>query len=115
MPSALWKDFRKAKKEHRCCECRGIISINESYNRYRGIWDGEPGHFKECLDCSYLRDEINANIQDYEERVYFTGLGEYVCEMQDKSFALKYLNIIKRRKSNSKTDWLERIINNSED
>jgi len=53
----------KARKEHRCCECRGVIQVGEIYERYTGIWD-EPDTFKTCPDCVALRDEISTETKN---------------------------------------------------
>lgn len=53
-PSAFWETTRKARKRHKCSECRGWIEIGEAYAYIRGIWDGEASSFKQCSDCVAL-------------------------------------------------------------
>lgn len=53
-PSAMWDSRPKAKKRHKCCECRGWIEAGETYWRVRGVWDGEPHTFAMCTDCEAL-------------------------------------------------------------
>lgn len=53
-PSAFWDSRPKAKKRHKCCECRGWIEPGEVYWRVRGVWDGAPQTFAMCADCEGL-------------------------------------------------------------
>lgn len=52
---------RRARKEHRCYECREFISPGTRYQYVSGIWDGEPGSFKSCLSCAEIRDHFACN------------------------------------------------------
>ena len=53
-PSASWESRPKAKKRHKCSECRGWIEPGEVYWNVRGIWDGGPSTYKVCADCDAL-------------------------------------------------------------
>lgn len=53
-PSAMWESRPKAKKRHKCSECRGWIEPGEVYWRVRGIWDGDARTFAMCADCDGL-------------------------------------------------------------
>lgn len=46
---------RKARKVHKCYECRGTINPGDSYERTAGKWDGEFTEFKTCELCAELR------------------------------------------------------------
>jgi len=51
--------YPKARKDHRCCECRQTIKKGEEYERFSGLWeDGGWGVFKTCLPCSRMRDDL---------------------------------------------------------
>lgn len=54
-PSVSWETRPKAKKQHRCCECRGWIEPGEVYWRVRGVWDGEAQTFSMCTDCEDIK------------------------------------------------------------
>ncbi len=41
---------RKARKEHKCCECYNPINKGDVYQYSSGVWD-EPQSFKQCLGC----------------------------------------------------------------
>lgn len=47
-----------ARKEHRCCECGGIIKVGERYERVEGLWDDVWATFKTCLPCVRIRNEF---------------------------------------------------------
>lgn len=49
--------MRRAKREHRCCECMGTIGVGERYEHTRGLWDGPPWiTYKVCDPCREIRD-----------------------------------------------------------
>jgi hypothetical protein len=54
-PEAFRRIERRARKMHRCCECKGLIRPGERYEYCSGVWDGEGASFKTCLDCSEIR------------------------------------------------------------
>jgi hypothetical protein len=45
----------KARKAHKCGECGKTISIGESYEKCRGLYDGLWYNHKTCDDCLSLR------------------------------------------------------------
>lgn len=57
-PSCHTQVIRRARKEHKCCECKRVIGPRESYTPESGIWDGEPMRFKTCMDCMSVRDAL---------------------------------------------------------
>ena len=54
-PEAFNQNTRKARKLHRCGECRGPIRSGDSYEYVSGIWEGDFCTFKTCLQCVELR------------------------------------------------------------
>lgn len=44
----------RARKAHRCCECRVVIEPGTTYTRTSGIWDGRPYSHPYCPPCSEL-------------------------------------------------------------
>jgi hypothetical protein len=56
-PECMVVKTRKARREHRCCECHGVIRAGEDYNFVSGIWDGEAMDFKRCPTCAALASE----------------------------------------------------------
>lgn len=52
-----------ARREHTCCECRGVIRAGETYRSLWGVWEGEAHTYKTCLDClnleGWMRDDYD--------------------------------------------------------
>ena len=45
-------EIRKARKEHRCDECRGTIRVGERYRHVWGVWpDGVQKTHRACRQC----------------------------------------------------------------
>lgn len=57
-PSCFVQIIRKARKPHKCYECRKEILKGVLYEYSSGIWDGRPDDFKVCMDCVNLRKQI---------------------------------------------------------
>ncbi len=76
-PPKCWRrSTPRARKAHRCCECRGIIPVGEVYHVFSGIWD-DPATFKTCIVCETIR----AGMQDRtNECVGFGLLLEFLLE-----------------------------------
>ena len=72
-PECMTTVWRKARKEHRCCECYRTIEKGEKYQYISGIWDGAPSSFKTCRQCAQIRD-------DYGCCAYFGDLREYIWD-----------------------------------
>ena len=51
---------RKTKRPHVCCECNEVISPGEQYERISGLWEGEWSHFKTCMGCRAIRNDLCA-------------------------------------------------------
>ena len=77
---------RKARKQHKCEECRGTIAVGEVYNYHHGVLDGTGVSYKVCTDCETLRDDINKawDVAGTDEQVPFTALYESVFEAHDR-------------------------------
>ena len=68
---------RKAKKEHKCGECRRTISPKEKYISISGKWDGEVNTHKICSHCEiatkllmrecggYLFNQVRDDLQEH--------------------------------------------------
>lgn len=80
MPAAFGQKQRKARKEHKCCECGSLIKAGEVYMYSHGVWDGSGSSFKQCLDCSEVSNAAAASVEDPEEGPPFTGLREWLQE-----------------------------------
>ena len=56
-PSLHVVEMRKARKEHKCCECHKPIRKGETYERVTGIWDSKFDHFETCAICKKIRED----------------------------------------------------------
>lgn len=81
MPTAFKQKNRKARKQHKCCECHHEINIGEHYEYSSGIWDGEPSSYKTCASCVEVRD-IYVSLPENETCCF----GELACEISDSYF-----------------------------
>ena len=45
----------KARKDHKCCECRRVIPKGTQYERSSGKYDGDIYSEATCLDCADIR------------------------------------------------------------
>lgn len=72
LPSYYDERWHKARKDHRCCECRRPIHPGEQYQYIIGVWDGEFSTFKTCEQCVGVRESLN--------KVWCAPLGELRLE-----------------------------------
>lgn len=56
----------KARKPHRCCECRREIAIGETYSLENGNWEGSWQKFRTCVDCLSIRNAFFCGGYEYE-------------------------------------------------
>lgn len=108
MPSCFSTKVRKAKKTHKCCECRQQINPGDEYRYSSGIWDSEPESFKQCLTCAAIMDvalHINQE-KDYwpESGPGFGDLVGWVIEELDS-----YPDQISRFEFNGNPTWLKQM------
>lgn len=84
-PSASWESCPKAKKRHKCSECRGWIEPGEVYWRVRGVWDGEARTFAMCADCNELKSWAGKDSDCFCWTFgnVHTDVLDYVCESGD--------------------------------
>lgn len=93
LPECHVHEERKAAKEHRCCECRGVIKKGERYHVHSGIWEGRPERFKRCADCESFCCELGC--------VPFKGLNESVWQCNEQIQA-KWKAILSLRRPDAK-------------
>jgi hypothetical protein len=46
----------KARKEHKCCECKRVILPGEGYERSAGKSDGDMWNYATCPECLAVRE-----------------------------------------------------------
>lgn len=101
IPSCFQEITRKARKVHRCCECRGDILPGETYQYVSGIWDGEPYDFKTCSDCASLRSEAESRnrTSSIDCGPTFGNLWEFISDYEDEVSEKEFHAIINKRGS----------------
>lgn len=97
-----------ARKCHKCCECGGLISKGEKYQRITGLWEGKFETYKTCRECAGLRDEYNKGLDPYDQ----AAVGELfwdITESEIKELIVKALAILKKHHSEipKRFEWLE--------
>lgn len=55
---AAWTIEYKARKEHKCIECREVIKRGERYHRHTTIYDGSYYNSKICNTCLKIGDDL---------------------------------------------------------
>ncbi|MFL3516998.1 hypothetical protein ACJ0PQ_01920 [Citrobacter cronae] len=86
MPAVFGQEQRKARKEHKCCECGVIVKPGEHYTYSHGVWDGSGQSFKQCLDCAEVSSAAAASVDDPEDGPAFTGLREWFMGYSCREF-----------------------------
>ena len=59
--TVLAETKRKARKWHRCNECRGMIFPGQTYMDERYLFEGEVSTHKTCPCCMSVRDNLFCN------------------------------------------------------
>jgi len=73
LPQVVTVTHHVAHKEHKCCECGGIIAPLDVYERTKGQWEVNCSIFKVCVPCIEARDWL---INETEwKQVFFTVPG----------------------------------------
>ena len=99
-PSCYTHAQPRAKKEHKCCECHGMIPPGETYHRISGVWDGTAETFKRCSVCHEIAEEIDKRIErEYgrsaliEDGVSLGNLVDFVTAKEtDLELLRRYVN-----------------------
>ncbi|RFA24271.1 hypothetical protein CAI21_22320 [Alkalilimnicola ehrlichii] len=76
----LGQDKRKARKSHRCSECRRSIQPGEEYMDERFIWQGEINQHRTCRHCLVVRDWLLAECGGYLYGYVYEDIREHVHE-----------------------------------
>ena len=94
----------KARKDHQCCECLGVIRKGEQYEQISGIWDDRPMRFKTCCDCEVLRDKYNAPLH-WEDHAHLGGLTECISNSDDVEL-MRVMATTKRKRGRKVPQWI---------
>jgi hypothetical protein len=61
VPEFYNADWVRARKPHRCDDCRREIAKGERYHRISGKWDGYVRSFANCWQCEFAREVLFHN------------------------------------------------------
>lgn len=101
LPRCYTVKYPKARKQHRCCECGGIIEKGEVYELYSGIWD-EPQTFKTCSECKSEKQRVFDSIDPYVEE--YPCLGALYEDLSDWDFK-DFIRVVNNRKKRGVQIW----------
>ena len=93
----------KARKQHECCECRGVIQIGETYHKHHGLWDSWST-YKVCNECEDLRTLVDAGVHG-EDITAFGELWESVFESREPHF-IKAFMTTRRGRGAKIEEWM---------
>lgn len=68
----------KARKQHKCTECKRIIAKGEQYLCEKTLYVGTIETWKTCQDCESIRDNLFSGGYYYGEIIYM--LNEHIHE-----------------------------------
>jgi len=111
-PDFYRNQIRKARKSHRCCECRGTIQPGETYHYHSGKWDGDVETFAMCVDCNVLIADLNDG-RPFEERTTFNELLED-CSNTGDEWLSKMVGIMAKRGAKI-PDWATERLNEAKE
>lgn len=77
----------KARARHRCKECGRDIDPGETYQRTRGVWEGEAFTHKVCAHCCVLQDWLWRNCGGYVYSELVEDVAEHGSECGRRDLA----------------------------
>lgn len=100
-------DNRKARKEHRCVECRGIINVGEFYKYHHGVFDGSGFSDKLCAECHSMQEEINKG-RRMDDRICVGELCHEVFDSGEATRINRFMEIMTKRGAKIE-DWMKKV------
>lgn len=86
------EDFPKARTQHKCDECRGVIQKGEQYVYGHGIYEGYPYRYKLCAECCSMHQKINRQAKYEEDHVNIGEMESTLRDMNDATLLAEFLN-----------------------
>lgn len=111
LPKVCTSSTPRAKRNHRCCECRGTIQAGETYHCFTGLWDGEWSTYRTCSECEVLRGDL-CKAMDQDDWPPFGNLYEEVFESRynGPEFVVRFMTTRRKRGAEpSPKNWMENI------
>jgi len=88
----------KARKEHKCGECRRQISKGENYHKAGGRYDGDWWSSKQCLHCHQAAQLLIMYCGGFLYDHVWEDLEDHICELLPWSYQAARLTICMKRK-----------------
>lgn len=92
----------RARKQHKCCECRTEIKIGEKHEKATGKWEGKIATYRTCLKCKELWQRVSSEVPD-------------ICmahsALNDEIYNSELIVIDKQKIEVITVDWLQRSLN----
>lgn len=63
MSDCVTSRYRKARKPHRCAECRHTIHAGDTYSRVAFLWEGTASSDAICLNCDRLSEAAGEEVR----------------------------------------------------
>ena len=95
-PSVYRQSYVKARKLHKCSECKGIINPGETYQYTFGKWDDDVSIFKTCIDCCVPQKWLDKECGGYLHGDLYSEILEHAQEYR-KMFLYRWCVEMKRR------------------
>jgi hypothetical protein len=89
---------RKARKEHRCDECRRTILPGEVYHYEFGELEGDPETYRTCQHCLVAREWLLKNCEGWIYTQVMEEIWEHVEEYPKLGLPLMRIYVGARRK-----------------
>lgn len=84
----LWHEATpKARKDHKCSECRGVIPRGSLYRNIQMLWEGKWDTVRQCFACLAVIEEIakiekTKGCHDSESRPQLLELGSALNDVE---------------------------------
>lgn len=79
LPTVATREWRRAAKEHRCCECGLPIHVGHTYEHFRGLWCGTWQTHRSHVHCA----DLSARVTDSFEYPCAFGCAYEAAESDD--------------------------------
>ena len=110
---------KRARKAHRCTDCREDILPGESYEHIAGVWEGDFETYKVCARCYWDRSrveqhELSVGCAPDESTPPMGQLLQALCEIRGEFMGREDPNWAERWKLSPRTYRAEREVQRDE-
>lgn len=85
-PSCMFQKIRKARIDHKCCECFCVIHKGQNYLYTSGVWGGAGQSFKQCIDCHEIMMSASSISESEDEQPCFGMLADWFFNSMCRGF-----------------------------